>query len=562
MPVMPDTRIPMMGGESQQAESPLKTLGSLMQIKESQQLFKMRQLEAERKQMDYDDDLAVRDSLQQHARPEDAMEALRAQGRHGAYFKLGKDVSEQRFAEHKENDAKLELNRNQLEMAAQMLASVDDDAKYQPVRKAAVAMAKGQLGDGAEDLFPTVYDKAKVDYIVNMGTKRAEQIQMQRATEAARIDNANMWTNRYHAGMATGAAAAKGSGIPLDPNAPNESDAMLKTRATYQEHVARELDAAVNKPAYDAILAREYERGGDDRVLDKFKNIQWDPRIGKDGKPVPTNHRLAIKALGMSLPDRGQLEISAFNAETSAQRAEDAVIAAQQREYMDRIRERRLQEALDFRESGGEGGGGGRRGLTEKQRHDEADAIEAKFTKIDEQTKAQYDENPYFNRFVPDKTNPNKGTYSRVDVAPDSGESAPAAFPYGIDKMQQLPDEHPLKQTYIKKRINVQNQYRDRLLGHLPTIEEAAREAVRNQDAEGYAKLEEEVKEATQGVGDLRKMVEWTTPATRAEMEGAKKRIAEIMQILDNDKGTLTTESKHKLAQEASALDPISKGRK
>lgn len=194
MPRLPDTRIigGGGGGGSNGGLGMFQTLGAMMQLKEQQ-----AQMQA-RKRLE-EDDMAIRQTLQQHDNPDDAITALYKQGRPMAAQALGKGVYEQRKIAGEEQERRIKNVGSRLTMSTQILQGVYDDNSLKALTPAIVALAGPVFGEGEDGAnivrqqLGNTYDKTKIENVMKWGTERAKQLEL----EQKQFENDNaLWRRR------------------------------------------------------------------------------------------------------------------------------------------------------------------------------------------------------------------------------------------------------------------------------------------------------------------------------------------------------------------------------
>jgi hypothetical protein len=295
---MPDTRIPFGafggdgGGQQQSGGGGMfGTLGQMMQIKEQQMVYQDRQRKAEADRRELEDDDAIRTTLPNYEKPEDAITALYGQGRATAAAKLGSSIFTEREKQTKAYDAQLESTGKRLTQATQLLQGIKkgDNVAYKAVRPAVIELVRPMYGDAVNDLLPTEYNEETMRAVIAAGTKRSEQIQAEH--NAAQIllqaHREGAIANPYQPG---GPLAQAG----VDPGA-KWSEAYLKIQDLHKQAAATVMPNAQNKQQWDGYLETFHNQGMSDDTARQIP--QWN-------EANPKESLQAVALLGVSPKDR------------------------------------------------------------------------------------------------------------------------------------------------------------------------------------------------------------------------------------------------------------------
>jgi|SRR5262252_102264 len=302
MPQMPDTRIALsgigggIGGGGQQSPGPFGTLASMMQIKEMQSKMQQQRLEEEKRRQDEEDDDAVRTTLQQHDRPDEAIQDLYHQGRMNAAIKLGTAVSNQRRTQAQAYGEDLLSTGRALEQATQILGGVTDDASLKTATPAIGALLEPKFGKGIYDIIGTKYDKAHIDALKAWGTKRTDQIQAEHNATQDLIElyKAGGVSNPSMVGPGGEAAA-----VPLPAGMQAGPKWGEKATETFNKMASTLLPQAQNKVQWDTYLDLMHQNGAPDEFM---KGVpRWN-------EADPESSRAAAKKLGMTQKEQADVE--------------------------------------------------------------------------------------------------------------------------------------------------------------------------------------------------------------------------------------------------------------
>ena len=320
MPVrLSDTRIPLSGAVDSNRQGgvgenfgPIATLGALMRIKESQMLHQQRLREEELKRRELEDDDAIRTTLQQYQKPDQAIDDLYKQGRATAAAKLGNSIFTERKKQVEAYDAQLLSTQKKLDFAAQQLQGVKDDVTYQALRPTLVQTLTPVYGQAINDMLPTQYNKQTVDALVAAGTTRSQHM-----------------TGEHNASQLLINAADKG--LVANPYAPGGrlaeegveagsrwSKAALEIQDNLLQAASITLPNAQNKTQWDAYLTNLHAQGASDETLRRIP--QWD-------EADPDKSRKAAAELGLTQKDRATIS----HQKTMEEQGERRVKAAEAR---------------------------------------------------------------------------------------------------------------------------------------------------------------------------------------------------------------------------------------
>jgi hypothetical protein len=156
--------------------SPFKTLGQLATLREQEDVNRQRGLLNEQRRRDLDDDAAMRDVLSRTHNVDDAIDELYHQGRAQAAGYLSKQVYEQRKSAADQTKEQLAANKQRIDMATQVLQTVNDQKSLDTAR----AAIRPLIGDDLFQYVPAEYgDGSGVKQVVGWGTTRAEFLRQQ-----------------------------------------------------------------------------------------------------------------------------------------------------------------------------------------------------------------------------------------------------------------------------------------------------------------------------------------------------------------------------------------------
>jgi hypothetical protein len=469
MPVMPDTRIPLSGGDGgSPSQSPFQTISGLMQIKEQQQRYRQQQLLTKKAQDEAEENALVGSAIASHEKLEDAADYLQQNGGGLAAMKLRNDIYDTRTKQLQAQDAELKNFAGQLELGSQMLGGATDDATYQAIRPQVAKMMQPYFGDTINDALPTVYDAGKIKSLITAGTARQNQIVQHREDIASALQ-------AYQAGlidrptyMKTVDPTYRIEDHPEDKNLSVYSPNALSAQDAFRERIARGLAATNSRQEWDGVLATADRGGAPTSVVQEFRAIPYSGDYDEDAL-------FKARDLGLSLTQREAAESRAKAAATAGQRAATA----------DEAEDRRATAATAAAAKAAAGGASGARPLTPIQRSNEEDNLEKEVNETEKWAAEQWN-NEHPTAPTPDQWN--KGGYQLLSKSTQQG--------------------------YIKRRVSTENKSRQRLQG-LPPIEQAAKDAVRTGDQAGYDKLNKVYAGITQGLGKLEDVVkppaDWAT---------------------------------------------------
>jgi hypothetical protein len=282
----PDPRIPIGavaegGGRGNGPGGMFGTLGSMMQIKEQQQIYQLNQRKIQQQQEDDADDDAIRGTLQKYARPDEAVQDLWRQGRGNAASKLGKNISDQRKAQTAEFVARNDGMLKALGQASQIVDGVVDDATLKTATPALTALLEPYYGQGVRDMIPTTYgDGNGVKLLKAAGTTVANRLTAQRdaGTQLIRAYDSGLISNPYMEGP----PGPDGKPTPpaLDaqgaPVGNKFSDNYWKARDHARQTVALSLSQVQNKTQLDSTLDVLHNQGIPLDMLQSAQSIPWD----------------------------------------------------------------------------------------------------------------------------------------------------------------------------------------------------------------------------------------------------------------------------------------------
>lgn len=326
MPLDPNialsTRLPEM-------RSPLQTLGAITQLRSYQDLQEQRRLMNEERTRELEDDDAIRFSLSQSARPDDAITSLYHSGHGTAASKLSKNIYDYRKAQGDSIKQTLDNQHTALKLSTQILQGVKQapPEMRQSAFSAAKSAVKSVLGDdlsaslNVDGQLGDEYDEKKLDQAIAWGTDRTDYLRQQQDA----FDNAQK---------------AIDTGLKIAKNVDDHLKARQEADQYWLKSAAQLLPTSRSQEDWDGFRTLLKEGGAPDSVLNRF-----DPKF--------TPQAVArAKTLAVTPYEAEQLKgASASRAETH-----------------------RHNVAMETKEGGGAGGG-----LTKNQRavaeRDRADAF-------------------------------------------------------------------------------------------------------------------------------------------------------------------------------------------
>jgi hypothetical protein len=171
-------------------QSPMSTLGSLMQLQGMQQQAQSNSMLLQQRQREVQDDHAIRSAIQKHAAPggmpdyDSAAADLDASGFGSAAVKLRTSVYQQR-KELGESIAKQQENlKTRLGLAAQIAQGIDDESSFQRGKKAISSLIGEDLAANLGDTYDPVTVKRGIKW--GMSAKDNAEAQHNAAQDALR----------------------------------------------------------------------------------------------------------------------------------------------------------------------------------------------------------------------------------------------------------------------------------------------------------------------------------------------------------------------------------------
>jgi hypothetical protein len=195
----PDTRIITSGGGGGGnggggiLSGAFQTLGQIQALRGSRDLQEQRKLEIEKRQRDLEDDDAIRTTMQQVEKPEDAYSTLMQQGRVSAAGKIGTQIAAHRKSMFEAYNAQLDVTGKRMKQAGQILQGVHDDNSLKVAIPALGAVLEPVFGKGIYDQIGTTYDPERIKKLLAWGTERGDFLKQQQDA----IANADKATDLY-----------------------------------------------------------------------------------------------------------------------------------------------------------------------------------------------------------------------------------------------------------------------------------------------------------------------------------------------------------------------------
>lgn len=241
-----DTRIPL-GSQQPQQSSGSGLLGRLEQMQAQRELSEQRRLANEQRQRQLDDDDAIRRTLPNYSRPDDAIEDLYRQGRPSAAAALSKNVFDYRKSQADVLKTSLDNNFNKLKMATQIYQGVDNQNSHESAAKAIGALLGPEM---AAHLGPT-YDPKRKEEVLAWGTTRAEQLRAQQDA----VDNANK---------------AVELGLRADGSIEQRAKNRLEARDYWNKYLSNMESTATNQEQWDHYKELGRQGGAPDDLLQGY----------------------------------------------------------------------------------------------------------------------------------------------------------------------------------------------------------------------------------------------------------------------------------------------------
>lgn len=278
MPRMPDSRIALSGlssdggGGDRPGGGLFGTIGAMMKIKEAQ-------IELNAKRQAEEDDQAIRQTLQQYNKPQEAIGELYRQGRARAAGALSKQYADQLTSQYDAEDKHLKNVSERFRIGTQIINGISDQQSFNTSIPALVDTLEPVV-PGVRDRLGTTYDPEKLKAYAAYGTSTADHLKT--------LQDAKQ--NQREA-VTTGLAVRKSS--------EEFTQAQEKAQDHTYQALASELSVAGDADEWNQTMLR-YR---DQLPIDKLRSFG---EYKDKGSP-----KRALQ-LGLDLKDRGTAEHQAF----------------------------------------------------------------------------------------------------------------------------------------------------------------------------------------------------------------------------------------------------------
>lgn len=257
-----DPSIALRARVPQRSSSPIRTLGSLVQLREGEELNEQRRLLNEGRRRELDDDTAIREALQRMPNPDDAIASLYQAGRADAAGALSKSYAAHKKAKRDDVMHTIDTQQRSIDFVTNMFAGVSDLKTLQSVRQNGSTILEGAGLGQLTSLFPTEYDPVAIQKLINLGSGASKRL----AREKEALANAKAADDIIYAQHRDAEAAAKAA----------------REAEEYQRKFAAGILADV-KDQNDLIARRRFLQSArvPESILAEFGD-RWSPTYGEE----------------------------------------------------------------------------------------------------------------------------------------------------------------------------------------------------------------------------------------------------------------------------------------